>query len=427
MPMHKVKVIVPITGEDEETILKEAAAIEMTDADAVEWRFDLAKALYSFDADSEAGDAEVYSAAETMQGILKMLSQRLEGKELLFTIRTKCQGGVFPNLPMVYEILLCEAIKSRSLDLIDIEDTTDPDSMERIMDLAKQYDVKTIVSYHDFDQTPDFDEILDKFDSIKSTGADIIKTAYMPGSASDVARVLSATAYYKEHDGRECRLITMSMGDLGKISRVSGAIFGSEYTFAAVGDTSAPGQMPIKTARYIMDALRGSVEPNVYLVGFMASGKSTVAARLKELTGKPVFEMDQCIVDKMGMSISDIFDKFGEQRFREIETETLMGIGAENGAIVSTGGGAPMRQENRDIMARKGKVIYLSVRPETVVSRLSVNQTERPLLKGHVDIDYVRELLGKRDPVYREAADVVIETDLMSVDEISRAIIDIVK
>ncbi|ETP72450.1 3-dehydroquinate dehydratase, type I [Lachnospiraceae bacterium JC7] len=427
MPMHKVKVIVPITGADEETILKEAAAIQGTDADAVEWRFDLAKALYSFDSEDNVGDAEVYSAAETLQDILKLLSERLQGKELLFTIRTKCQGGKFPNLQPAYEKLVSEAIKSGCISLIDIEDTTDEGRMRKIMDLAKKYKVRTIVSYHDFEKTPDFDEILAKFDFIKNTGADIIKTAFMPRTASDVARVMSATAYYKEHDGRNSGMITMSMGDLGKISRVSGAIFGSDYTFAAVGETSAPGQMPIGTVRNIMEALKGSEEPNVYLIGFMASGKSTVAARLEELTGKEIYEMDQCIEDKMGMSISDIFDKFGEDRFREIETETLMAVGAEKGAIVSTGGGAPMRPQNREVMSRKGKVVYLSVRPETVVSRLSVNQTDRPLLKGHVDVDYVKDLLGKRDPVYREAADMVIETDHMSVDEICRAVIDFMK
>ncbi|WP_051671487.1 type I 3-dehydroquinate dehydratase [Oribacterium sp. P6A1] len=424
MPMHKVKVIVPITGADEDAIMKEAAAIAETDADAVEWRFDLAKKLYDFKSWNTAGDAELYGTAETIQDILRQLSERLRGKEILFTIRTGCQGGAFPDIQEVYEKLLCEAAKSGCIDLIDIEDTTADFRMSKIMEISGKYKVKTIVSYHDFEKTPDFEDILSKFESIRKTGADIIKTAYMPVTASDVARVLSATAYYKEHEGRNSSMITMSMGDLGKISRVSGAVFGSDYTFAAVGETSAPGQLPIKTARYIMDALRGHEEQNLYLIGFMASGKSTVAAKLKELTGKPVFEMDQCIVDKMGMSIADIFDKFGEERFREIETETLKGVGDMKGAIISTGGGAPMRPENRDIMARKGKVVYLSVKPETVVKRLSVNQTERPLLAGHVDIDYVKELLGKRDPVYREAADEVIETDAMSAEEIGRAIAD---
>ena len=425
MPMHKVKVIVPITGADEEAILKEVAAIQGTDADAVEWRFDLARTLYSFDSEDNVRDAEVYSAAETLQDVLKLLSERLEGRELLFTIRTRCQGGRFPNHDEAYEKLVSEAIKSGCISMVDIEDTTESSSMRRIMELAGKFRVRSIVSYHDFDRTPEYDEILAKFDSIKNTGADIIKTAFMPRTGSDVARLMSATAYYKEHAGRKSSMITMSMGDLGKISRVGGAIFGSDYTFASVSETSAPGQMPIGMVRQIMEALRGSEASNVYLIGFMASGKSTVAARLEELTGKAVYEMDSCIEDRMGMCISDIFDKFGEDRFREIETETLINTGDENGAIVSTGGGAPMRPENREIMSRMGKVVYLSVRPETVVSRLSVNQTERPLLKGHVDLDYVKELLGKRDPVYREAADVVIETDQMSVDEICRAIMDL--
>ena len=105
MPMHKVKVIVPITGADEEAILKEVAAIQGTDADAVEWRFDLARTLYSFDSEDNVRDAEVYSAAETLQDVLKLLSERLEGRELLFTIRTRCQGGRFPNNDEAYEVV----------------------------------------------------------------------------------------------------------------------------------------------------------------------------------------------------------------------------------------------------------------------------------------------------------------------------------
>ena len=425
MLMHKVKVIVPITGADEDTIMKEASVISGTDADAVEWRFDLAKDLYCFGEHKEVADAEIYSTAETMQSVLNQLSSILKGKELLFTIRTECQGGEFPNIPDAYEKLLCEAVKSGCLSLIDIEDITPSCSMKKIIELAGKYGVKTIVSYHDFDKTPGYDDIIAKFESLRKTGADILKTAYMPVTPSDVARVMCATANYKENEGRNCSLITISMGDLGKISRVSGAVFGSDYTFAAAGETSAPGQMPIETVRLMMDALKGSEETNLFLIGFMTSGKSTVAARLSELTGKPVFEMDQCIVDKAGMSIPDIFDKFGEERFREIETETLMGVGSMHGGIVSTGGGVPMRARNRDIMAGKGKVVYLSVRPETVIKRLSVNQTDRPLLKGHMDIDYVKDLLEKRDPIYRETADVIIETDSMSVDEICRDIMNL--
>ncbi|SFG25834.1 type I 3-dehydroquinate dehydratase [Oribacterium sp. WCC10] len=425
MTKHKVKVIVPITGDTKDKILEEAQVIARTDADVVEWRYDLAKSLYQFNDAGSAGDAMIFSAVEKMQVILSMLLEKMPGKQLLFTIRTRCQGGEFPNIPMAYERLICEAIKTRCVSFVDIEDTTDEKSMKSIMKLATDYDVKTIASYHNFDMTPDFTEIMEKFSGLLATGADIIKTAYMPRSAADVATVLSATAYFKEQEHSGHEMITMAMGSLGKISRVSGAIFGSDYTFASVGETSAPGQMPIETVRNIMSMLGDASSENLYLIGFMASGKSTISAKLHELTGKPVFEMDRYIEEKMGMSITDIFDKFGEERFREIETETLREIRPDSGAIISTGGGAPMRAENREIMSSQGKVVYLSVKPETVIKRLSVNQTDRPVLAGHVNIEYVTELLKKRDPVYRETADVVLETDDMSIEEIYKAIMDL--
>ncbi len=492
--MHKVKVIVPITGKDEDTILKEAMVIAGTDADVVEWRFDLGKELYSFDGDIHPGDPVVNSfggdihpgdpvvnsVGETAQNILKHLKERMPGKALLFTIRTKRQGGEFPDKPEVYEKLTSMAIRSGCLDFVDIEDTTEHSSMDRIIALAREYGVRSIASYHNFDETPGIDEICSKFVALRDTGADILKTAYMPVTPVDVAAVLYATASFKQADDYSHEMITMSMGDLGRISRVSGAIFGSDYTFAAVGETSAPGQMPVRQVREIMDALGepeivgqdcsiagecssrssgstqvGGCSPlsaggaqacdcssrstdgtkaeigdhhscssqNLYLVGFMACGKSTVSAKLGELSGKPVFEMDQYIVDKMGISIADIFDRYGEDRFREIETETLREIRPGSGAIISTGGGAPMRDENRKVMHEQGKVVYLSVKPETVIKRLSVNQTDRPVLAGHVNLEYVTDLLGRRDPLYREAADVVLETDEMTVDEICREIV----
>ena len=255
MQVQKLKVIVPITGKNEDAILKEASVIAKTDADVVEWRFDLAKDICRFNETDSIGDAAVYSAAETLQEILKTLRGSLPGKELLFTIRTKRQGGEFINNQEVYEKLLCEAVKSRCLGFLDVEDSTERSRMEEIFSAAKQYGVRTIVSFHDFEKTPEFDSIIEKFNEIMLTGADIIKTAYMPCNPQDVAALMSATAYYKEKYASGHEMITMAMGDLGKISRVSGEIFGSDYTFASVGECSAPGQMPISTVRSIIAAL----------------------------------------------------------------------------------------------------------------------------------------------------------------------------
>ena len=255
MNEHNVKIIVPVTGADEEAILKEAIAIAETEADCVEWRFDLAKELYSIDTATKPEEVSVDEASENLLKVLKELAEALEGKKLLFTIRTKRQGGEFPDNPEVYERLVSDAVKCGDIGLVDLEDTVAADSFGRILTLAKEYGVRTIASYHNFSFTPGVDEIIDKFMILRSSGADILKTAFMPVTPKDVAAVLYATAKFKEEDKGQHEMITMSMGDMGKISRVSGAVFGSDYTFATVGETSAPGQMPMEKGLEMMEGL----------------------------------------------------------------------------------------------------------------------------------------------------------------------------
>ena len=164
------------------------------------------------------------------------------------------------------------------------------------------------------------------------------------------------------------------------------------------------------------------IEGNIYLIGFMASGKSTVASRLSELTGLPVLEMDSEIESRAGMPISGIFKQFGEEYFRELETKVLSDLTSEH-AIISCGGGTPLREVNRQLMRGRGRIIYLSVTPETVAERLNVNQTDRPVLKGHVNVKDISEILEKRDPIYRELAEDIIPTDGRSIEEICAQIL----
>ena len=159
------------------------------------------------------------------------------------------------------------------------------------------------------------------------------------------------------------------------------------------------------------------IEGNIYLIGFMASGKSTVASRLSEITGLPVLEMDKEIELRAGMPISDIFQQYGEDHFRELETNVLTDLASKH-AIVSCGGGTPLREVNRKLMRECGRIVYLSVTPETVVERLNVNQSDRPVLKGHVNVKDISEILKKRDPIYRELSEFIIPTDGRSVEEI---------
>ena len=127
---------------------------------------------------------------------------------------------------------------------------------------------------------------------------------------------------------------------------------------------------------------------NIYLIGFMGSGKSAVCSRLHELTGMEVIEMDASIVDKEGMSINDIFATKGEEYFRDVESELLYLISEESNKAVSCGGGAILRQKNVDLMKESGKIILLSATPETIYNRVK-NCTDRPLLNGNMNIPYI--------------------------------------
>lgn len=161
--------------------------------------------------------------------------------------------------------------------------------------------------------------------------------------------------------------------------------------------------------------------PNIYLIGFMGSGKSSVARRLGSLFGLRTMEMDEVIERRMDMPIASIFEKLGEERFREQETQVLRDI-QPDGVIVSCGGGAALREENRRLMKQHGRVVYLTVRPATVLQRLERGQTSRPVLRGHMDEEYIEQLMAKREAAYLACADLVIETDKKSPEAICREI-----
>ncbi len=152
------------------------------------------------------------------------------------------------------------------------------------------------------------------------------------------------------------------------------------------------------------------MKDNIFLIGFMGAGKSTVAAGLKTMTGKKLVEMDQRIVDEQGMSINDIFAKYGEDYFRDIESNLILDIGKEGNTIVSCGGGVVVRSQNRMYMKNSGLVIYLCATPLTIYERVK-DSTDRPILNGHMNVEYIGSLMEKRRALYEEAADITIDVD----------------
>ena len=149
---------------------------------------------------------------------------------------------------------------------------------------------------------------------------------------------------------------------------------------------------------------------NIFLIGFMGAGKSTISDYLKNALAMDVVEMDQCIVERQGMSISDIFETYGEEYFRELETNLLIEMQSQSNVVVSCGGGVPMRERNVVEMKKNGRVVLLTAKPETILERVKDNH-DRPLLENNKTVPFIADLLEKRRAKYEAAADIVIETD----------------
>ena len=152
------------------------------------------------------------------------------------------------------------------------------------------------------------------------------------------------------------------------------------------------------------------LDQNIFLIGFMGCGKSTVADFLNRELSMEVIEMDQIIAKREGMSISDIFETHGEQYFRDLETNLLVEMQNKSNVVISCGGGTPMRENNVLEMKKNGRVVLLTAKPETILSRVKDNH-DRPLLEGNKNVDFIAGLMEKRREKYQAAADIVIETD----------------
>ena len=151
---------------------------------------------------------------------------------------------------------------------------------------------------------------------------------------------------------------------------------------------------------------------NIFLIGFMGAGKSTIAAELKRQLHLELIEMDQLIEEQQGMPITEIFAKYGEDHFRKLETDML-----------SCGGGIVVRPENQAYMKQSGKVVLLTASPETVYERVK-DSSNRPVLNGHMNVEYIAGLQEKRRALYEAAADIVVATDGKTPEEICREIAD---
>lgn len=149
---------------------------------------------------------------------------------------------------------------------------------------------------------------------------------------------------------------------------------------------------------------------NIFFIGFMGCGKSTMARLLSEKQGMELVEMDETIEAEAGMSINEIFETYGEEHFRDLESQLVARIAEKGGAVVSCGGGAILRPQNIEMMKKNGKIIYFSATPETIYKRVR-HSTHRPLLNGNMNVEYIASLMEKRLPHYLSAADITVVVD----------------
>ena len=162
---------------------------------------------------------------------------------------------------------------------------------------------------------------------------------------------------------------------------------------------------------------------NIFLIGFMGAGKSTISEYLNRTQGMPVIEMDEEIVRREGMAIKDIFAQKGEEYFRNVESQLLSDMKKEENVVVSCGGGVPMREKNVELMRESGYIVLLSAKPEAVYERVK-DDDSRPLLNQNMSVEYIAQLMEKRRPKYEAAADITVDTSWRSVDDICREILE---
>ena len=237
------KIIVPIVGITKEDIIEEAKTFDSIPVDVVEWRVDWFENVFDI---------------EKVKDVLTDLRQVLKDTPILFTFRTSKEGGEKAIEAADYAKLNKEIAATGNVDLVDVEAFTGDEVVKEIIEAAHACGVKVVASNHDFDKTPDKDDIVGRLRKMQDLGADIPKIAVMPQSTEDVLTLLSAT-----EEMRRCYadrpVITMSMAGTGVVSRMCGEVFGSALTFGAAGKVSAPGQIDVEELRTVLGIIHKSL------------------------------------------------------------------------------------------------------------------------------------------------------------------------
>ena len=160
---------------------------------------------------------------------------------------------------------------------------------------------------------------------------------------------------------------------------------------------------------------------NIVLTGFMGTGKTQVGKILSQRLGYKLVDVDDNIEREQKLKITEIFKNYGEPAFRDIESAEIKRLSEIDKAVISTGGGAVLRQENMDNLRKKGVIICLTASPQTILKRTDSNN-DRPLLQVENPLQKIKDLLQIRTPYY-EKADIIIDTEGKSPVEVAEEII----
>ncbi|MBV1756624.1 MAG: type I 3-dehydroquinate dehydratase [Dethiosulfatibacter sp.] len=229
-------ICIPIISSEKQTIIEDFKDAVDLNPDLVEWRVDYFE---------DNGDVE------KIKDVLYQIKELTQNIPVIFTCRHQSEGGECSLNPEIRYNMFREALETGVVDFLDIEMLNGEGYINSIRKLKDQYGKKLILSYHNFQTTPDEQLIVDKLLEGQSLGADIVKVALMPNTPVDVMTLLSATG--KAWENIDIPMITMAMGDLGRVSRVWGNAFGSEITFASMRQSSAPGQIEFGDLKRIIE------------------------------------------------------------------------------------------------------------------------------------------------------------------------------
>lgn len=165
---------------------------------------------------------------------------------------------------------------------------------------------------------------------------------------------------------------------------------------------------------------------NIVLCGFMGCGKSTIGKLVAKKTHREFIDLDSFIEEKQGLSIREIFETYGEDYFRNCETDAISELVNKNDVVLALGGGAVLKNKNVELLKSSGKIIFLDVTANTVFSRLK-NDTSRPLLNTDDKLAEITKRLNDRLPIYTMVADKIIDANSKTKEVIATEIIDFFK